>query len=132
MIQDALTQFASTGRTSDHMPMLRPFTVAERVSILEALLLNCKENPWFEIYLRKDDMLKDYNICCYSGRGIYMSLKNASYVIENSPELLLTPPASFYTLFETYYRKELIRNHCYSAAESMEKLETILWNLKCM
>lgn len=130
MSPEALRQFARTGMTSDHMPGLRAFTVDERIGIFEQLLKACKTNPWFEIYLRRDDSLADYNICCYAGRGLFMALKDSDYLSDHSPEIILTPPASFYKLFETYYREELIRNHCYTAAESRDMIAAITNDLR--
>ena len=126
----ALEQFARTGKTSDHMPGLRAFTVDERIEIFEQLLKACKTNPWFEVYLRKDDSLADYNICCYAGRGLFMALNGSDYLSEHSPEIILTPPASFYSLFETFYREELIRNHCFTASESREMIVGIINDLR--
>ena len=130
MSEDALRKFARTGMTSDHMPGLRAFSVEERIAVFEQLLNAGKTNPWFELYLRKDNTLADYNICCYADRGLYMALNDSKYLTEYSPEVMLTPPESFYKLFESYYREELIRCHCYTAAESQEKIAEIIESLR--
>lgn len=127
----ALKEFARTGISSDHMPGMRAFTVEERISIFDRLLSACNDNPWFEVYIRKEDhSLDDYNISCFAGRGFFIALKDSKYLTAHSPEIILTPPASFYKLFETYYREELIRNHCYTASESRDMIAGIINDLQ--
>lgn len=92
MKRRAMWAFVKTGRTSDHLWCCRPFTMAERLEILQFLRSELMAKPTFHLhFLKDDDVLLDDEVVLYAERGLSIIKPGTDYNWSTShAEILIT------------------------------------------
>ena len=105
----AMLRFARTGQTMDHFWGMRPFTCEERARILEELLKQIEDNPYFNVYILKDNAaISDTLIAYYEGIGVVLLDPNTNYMLSDGySEVMITHP-EFCRLFKEYFERVLL------------------------
>lgn len=127
MKRTALERFMQTGRLSDHLWAMRPFTPEERREVFAEILSCCEKNPYIHLLLlRDDDFLMDRDVCLYEDEGLLLQPAATDYDLAGDyNEVLLTHPLLMHW-FREYYMKVIVKNLCFSEKESMEILRSMV------
>ena len=115
----AMLRFARTGRTMDHFWGMRPFTSEERVRILENLLEQIEDNPYFNVYILKDNAaISDIYVGYYEGVGVLLLDPRTDYTLDDGySEVMITHP-EFGRLFKEYFERVLLAKEVLSFNET--------------
>lgn len=126
----ALLEFAKTGRTTDHFWGMAPYTVEERIEILETLLEQQRSNPYIHMYLLKeDDDLRDIEIACYEDAGMLFLESDTDYhLAQGHSEVLITHP-ELLRLFRDFFMRVLVRERVLPESETCRFFESLLSTL---
>ena len=83
-----------------------PFTVYERVAILEDLLTNAEENPHFYLYLFREDFEPAYEVNCWDGLGMTAFPIVKQETVDNYCNNVICHPRMV-TAFRDYFMSDL-------------------------
>ena len=123
MKRSALMSFVRTGRTQDHFWGMRPYTVEERILILENLIEQSERNPYYHLYFLKDeDMLRDIQICCYEGRGLLILDAQTSFNLAKDHAEILITQNEFLEQYRLYFTQYLLKDSVLSKEQTREFL----------
>ena len=123
----AFRRFVLSGRTSDHFWGMRPYTIGERIEILQALLDQQKNNPYMHICFLKDDAtLRDAEISCYDGVGILILPSDTDYNLARGHAEVMVAHEGVMALFREFFREILLRDYVTSAQESVRYLSELI------
>ncbi len=127
----ALRKFAKTGLQSDHFYLLRPYTVNERIEILTHLVHQVRTNPYFNIYLLRDEQnFVEMEATCYEGHGVQFTPAHTDYNLSSGHTEAIITNEEFCELFLNFFRDDLLVNHVYSSSAAVFLLESLIWELK--
>lgn len=118
----AMARFVQTGMLSDHFWGFRPFTLEERLSILEDLKKRMMASPHFHLaFFRPDTDMIPGEITWYEGEGISLILRNSHYTfeVEDSHSELLYRDEGFSCFFSGFFLKWCMKTAMFSEAESL-------------
>lgn len=102
--REAMERFVRTGRTDNHIFLLRPFTPKERVRILQTLLYYMKKNRQFHIrFVKKGALMSDREITCYEGMGLAIIRSDTSWNLESDHQEVF-----FESKVVSYYLKQYV------------------------
>lgn len=123
MKYSAMLKFVRTGRMSDHFWGLRPFTVQERIEILQVFLENQLHNPYVHFYfLRNDSDLRNVEISYYQGVGMLILESDTDYRLADEHSEILITHERFLDLFHEFYMNVLVESYVRSEAENSKLL----------
>ena len=131
MSQNALKKFSQTGLITEHFAFMRPFTVKERIQILEHLLDQHKNNGYFTIYLWKEtDSDPVMEVDCWDDLGVtaFPSVKDSAMQKSYCNSIILH--SRLVSVFKDYFMDDLRRNHVLSNVKSAQFLEDLILKLK--
>jgi len=119
----AMVNFVRTGRLSDQMFIIAPYTPAERRSILIHLRHQMIENPYFNIHIACDESLPFFmEITHFDGTGVLLSNAYTSYnLAEGHSEAIITQQDFVHT-FREFYTQELLGQHVLPAKDCLRLL----------
>ena len=125
--RDAMLRFARTGRTMDHFWGMRSFTSEERVRILENLLRQIEDNPYFNVYILRDNAaISDVYIGYYEGLGVLLLDPQTNYMLtDDYSEVMITHP-EFGRLFKEYFERVLLAKEVLSFTETTAFLQWLI------
>ena len=129
LTMSGLRTFAQTGMTSEHFAAMRPFTVYERVAILEDLLTNAEENPHFYLYLFREDFEPAYEVNCWDGLGMTAFPIVKQEVVDNYCNNVICHPRMV-TAFRDYFMSDLRLNLTLTTGERNAFLRGLIAALK--
>lgn len=93
MCKRAMTDFARTGRTTDHPFCFRPFTPRERVAILDDLIRQAEKNPCLTpLMLRDPEAMPQHQLIAYEDLGLLICDTQTDYSLEGYSEIFLNSP----------------------------------------
>ncbi len=123
----AFRRFVLSGRTSDHFWGMRPYTIGERIEILQALLDQQKNNPYAHIFfLKNDQTLRDAEISCYDGAGILILPSDTDYNLARGHSEVMVAHEGVMALYREFFREILLRDYVTNAQESVRYLSELL------
>ena len=124
--KDAMTAFARTGRTTDHLFCLRPFTPEERVAILTDLIEQTEHNPNFVLRMLRDPAaMPQHQLIAYEELGLLICDTVTDYSLENYSEIFLSSPLAA-AQFKTFMMDVVIRDMTENAAETIRFLRGLI------
>ena len=124
--KDAMTAFARTGRTTDHLFCLRPFTPEERIAILNHLIDQAEHNPSFVLRVLRDPAaMPQHQFIAYEDLGLLICDTVTDYSLENYSEIFLSSPLVALQ-FKTFMLEVVIRDMTESAAETIRFLRGLV------
>lgn len=127
MKKQAMWSFAKTGMTSDHFWGMRPFTVTERIRILQGILEQQRKNPYFHLYfLRNDDTIRDAEITCYDNIGILILDSNTDYNLSEGYSEAMITHSEFMRLFKDFIMQQITKRQVLTPKETTDILENQL------
>ena len=129
LTMNGLRRFAQTGMTSEHFAAMRPFTVYERVAILEDLLTNAEENPHFYLYLFCEDFEPAYEVNCWDGLGMTAFPIVKQETVDNYCNNVICHPRMV-TAFRDYFMSDLRLNLTLTTGERNAFLRGLIAALK--
>lgn len=128
MKRSAMMSFAKTGRHSDHFWAMDAFTVDERLMILNNLLDNEENNPYFHLHFLKDDhVLRDMEIACYEGKGFLMLESDTSYDLSMGHSELMLHCDQMEHEFRDFILNDLVPKYCISEADTIGFLRRLIF-----
>lgn len=127
MKRSAMIRFARIGRMSDHVWAMRPFNVEERVRILQLMLENEENNPYFNIsFLKENDYLMEAEIAYYEGVGILITDSHTDYALDGNYSEVMLVHGGFMRLFREYYERSLLAEQVTSRAETIAFMNELI------
>jgi len=127
MMRSAMIRFVRTGRLSDHVWAMRPFTPEERVRILKLLLEHEENNPYFNLYFLKDnDFLRDTEIAYYDGVGVMVTDANTDYALAGNHSEVMLVHGGFMQLFRDYFERSILAEQVVPRAETAAFLNELI------
>ena len=127
MKRSAMVRFARTGKMSDHFWGMRAFTREERLEILQLLIDQVENNPYFNVYFLKDnDFLRDVEIAYYENVGILVLDANTDYDLGDNHSEIMIVHSGFIRMFKEYFERSLLIEQVGSHAETMDFLRDLV------
>lgn len=127
----AIRKFAHTGFQSDHFYLLRPFTIDERIEILSHLVHQMRTNPYFNVYLLRDEQnFVPMEATCYEGQGVQFTYAYTDYNLSSGHTEAIITNEEFCDLFLNFFRNDLLVNHVYSSSAAVFLFESLIEELK--
>lgn len=127
MKRSAMVRFARTGRLQDHFWAMRPFSPEERVRILQLVLENNENNPYFNVFFLKDnDFLRDVEVAYFENAGILMMNANTDYALQGNHSEVMIVHEEFMRMFKEYYDRALLADHVMSHSETTNFLNGLI------
>ena len=129
--KEALRRFANEGVMHDHPYGFPPFTVEDRLIILGVFVKNCRENPYFHIYMAHESFrFGDASYCCFANLGLDFCESDIHYHVETPIHEVVLAIDGILRLFESYFDDELLKKHVDNEASSLYFLEGLLAELQ--
>jgi len=118
-----MERFVRTGRTTDHVAGMRPFTAGERRRILEDVIQRCRQSQNFGVYILHSEVkIREMTLTTHEGLGVYMLDSFTQYDVQRGhSEAFIAVPTLAQTL-DDFFGDELIGKCTYSKEESLNIL----------
>lgn len=102
--QRAMWRFVRTGRLSDQFWVLRSFTMEERLSILENLLEQHLNNPYYKVYFLKDESFtRNDEIIFFEESALCIVKAGTNYDLSSHhSEIIITQP-DFLRIYRSFF-----------------------------
>lgn len=125
--RSAMVRFARTGRMQDHFWGMRPFTPEERIRIIRLLKEQNENNPYFSLFLLKDNrFLRDLEIVYYEDMGIMMTDPTTDYALQGNHSEVLIVHDEFMRMFKEYFERSLLVDHVMSRTDTTDFLDRLV------
>lgn len=125
--QEAMKQFARTGRQSDHFFAIRAYTPQERVQILTRIKQQAQENPNFCIDFFKEEFKPPMTeIGLYEGEGTLMTKPQTNYDLAGDHAEAVITQKEFCERYKEFYVKDLLVRHVIAKEETMALMEKLI------
>ncbi|MEG0125700.1 MAG: hypothetical protein RR816_06420 [Clostridia bacterium] len=123
---DGCRQFLETGHSADHFIGFRDYTPQERLEIMHIFLHNAGSSPFLHPHLLKKTIFPKYTIIGYEDRGLTLVDSKCDYDLRNyiTADIYLNYP-DFTQEFKDFYFNCLIKEQCFTQAESMKALTAL-------
>lgn len=122
-----MEQFAQTGLESDHFFAIRPFSPAERVSILTHLKEQNETNPNFCLYFFKPGYRQPRTeICLYEGAGTMLTVADTDYDLSGAHSEVLITQTEFSRKYKAFFIHDLLESKVLSPAETQKTFEELI------
>lgn len=126
---DAFRRFCRMGMITEHFAGMRPFTLQERIEILEDLFQQATRNPFFFLYFFKDGIEPAYEINCWDRFGLTaFPIKKQLPMALNYCNSVICHPR-LVSIFKGYFMNDLIKNHTMSNRHGLMFLRELLSQL---
>jgi len=119
----AVWAFVNTGRLSDQFWAFRALTWEERLEVLQLLLRQQINNPWFNLLLLKDDdAVRDDEVVYYEGAGLFIVKPGTDYSLSGChAETVVTNP-DILKVFKHFYQESVLQFHVKPESETRKLL----------
>lgn len=125
--RQAMEQFAQTGLESDHFFAIRPFSPAERVSILTHLKEQNETNPNFCLYFFKPGYRQPRTeICLYEGAGTMLTVADTDYDLSGAHSEVMITQTEFSRKYKAFFIHDLLESKVLSPAETQRTFEDLI------
>lgn len=125
--REALWKFVKTGELSDHFWAMRPFTLNERIRILQTVLDQMRVNPYFHLYFMKDEnYLCNMEIVCFEDHGIIIPHADTHYDLEAGHSEIMITHREFLRLYRDFFMQNLIQEQVISEEETCSILQQMI------
>lgn len=120
---EAMRKFMRTGEQSDHFFAMRPYTLAERLAILNHLRDESANNPYFSVHFLKPEFdHPTMEVTMFDGIGVLFTRFDSDYNLSGDhSEALITHPL-FQEKFRDFFMHDLLPNCTMSHKESLNAL----------
>ncbi|MGN0746664.1 MAG: hypothetical protein ACI4ML_08315 [Aristaeellaceae bacterium] len=123
---EAMRNFMRTGRQTDHFFAMRPYTLAERMAILNQLRDQAAKNTHFYIHFLKEDMPAPImEITMYDGYGVMFTKANTDYNLAGEHTEALVSHPGFMRKYREFFVRELLPRYVMSHHETMAALDEL-------
>ena len=125
--QEAMRQFAATGRQSDHFFALRTYAKEDRVQILGHLREKIGEDIGFKLYFFKENFESPVmEIGLYEGVGTLMTKPYTHYDLAGDHAEAIITQREFCERYKDFYIKDLLERHVISQEETLEVMDELI------
>ena len=123
----AMAEFVRTGRQSDHLHFLRNFTPKERRKILDVLVQQARENPFFHLYFAQEKLPCTMGeVALYDGRALITMSSGSGYDLRaDHRESYITHPFVL-RAYKQFYMNTVVAQLADTQAESLHQLEELV------
>lgn len=125
-----LKRFAQTGLIAEHFIAMRPFSVQERIAILENLLMQACNNKFFFLYFFKDGFEPAYEVNCFDGVGIGAFPINRENAYTNNFCYHIIYNDRLTENFKDYFLNYFKAYHTIPVNEGLELMRSLIAELK--
>lgn len=132
----AMRRFAETGRHSDHLYTMRPYTFAERREILQSCLDRMEKNPRFHLYLlteRTEERIyanaHPVEMVCYEGNCVQLTPALTDYNFRKGHSEIFIEQEAFLKLFVDFFMNDLVQYHTQPEEETKKLLCELIHGL---
>ncbi|MGN1021567.1 MAG: hypothetical protein ACI4O7_14485 [Aristaeellaceae bacterium] len=123
---EAMRAFMRTGKQTDHFFAMRPYTLAERLAILNHLRDQASKNPHFNIhFLKEDTPAPIMEITMYEGYGVMFTKANTDYNLAGKHTEALVSHPGFMRKYREFFMRELLPRYVMSHHETMAALDEL-------
>ena len=123
----AVWHFVHTGRLSDQPYFLRPFTMAERVMILERLIGQMRSNPYFHLrFLKNADAFRDDEYIFYEGKGLCIIKPHTDYRLGEGHAEIMISQERFQQIYRSFYMNSILRYQTISEEQTLAEMNEML------
>ena len=129
LTMSGLRRFAQTGLIAEHFAAMRPFTVRERIAILEDLQSHAEQNRHFYLYLFKEGFEPKYEVNCWDGYGMTAFPIDLHGPMVNYCNTVVCHP-SMVAAFRDYFMEDLRLNQTLTASERSAFLRGLIEGLR--
>lgn len=127
MNRQSMLEFARTGRTSDHFWLMRPFTPAERVSILQNMLEHQRNNKYVHyLFLADDSIVPQAEYGLYENRGLLVQPGNTGYNLSEDYDDVLLTSRVIRDAYQRYFMRVIVHENTLPEAESEAFLQQLI------
>ena len=123
----AMEEFVRTGRQSDHLHFLRNFTPKERKQILDVLVQQARENPFFHLYFAQEKLPYTMGeVALYDGRALITMSSGSGYDLRTAHrESCITHPFVL-RAYKQFYMNTVVARLADTQTESLNQLEELV------
>ena len=123
----AMEEFVRTGRQSDHLHFLRSFTPKERKQILDVLVQQARENPFFHLYFAQEKLPCTMGeVALYDGRALITMSSGSGYDLRTDHrESCITHPFVL-RAYKQFYMNTVVARLADTQTESLNQLEELV------
>lgn len=122
--------FALTGKFSTPFPAIRPFTVRERIRILENLIHAAQDARDYSLYLWREEKEIVFEVTCFHDLGIFASPSGESGALDIDIQASMIRHPGLVSLFLECFEDGLLRNNVMSGQQSLDYLAGIVEGLR--
>ena len=123
---EAMRKFMLTGQQSDHFFAMRPYTLAERLAILNHLREETANNPYFSVrFLKADRAHPSMEVTLYEGEGVLFTKSDTHYHLTGDHSEALVSHPAFMKKFRDFFIHELLKEHVMSHQETMAAMNDL-------
>ena len=127
----AMRKFAQEGYLQDHPHGFPPLTSEDRVEILEALLQQCKVNPYFHVYMGRDGFPPaGISYMSFSDLGLYVYDSDTDYSLDRPMYEAFISVDELGKLFDSFFDNVVLVKYVDNETESIAFLGSLLCELK--
>ena len=126
----SLRHFALTGRFDSNFSAIRPFTVRERIAILENFTRRMREDDGALLRVWNAEADLAMEVHCYDGLGIIAFPAREAGGINISFQTAILRDAHLVSLFQSCFDDDLLRNCAMSREESLHYINGLLGELR--
>ena len=124
-------QFAMTGKLAVHFFGMRPFTIEERLIMLENCLHHMQTNPFFHVHFWKNEAdVPNDGYACYGGTGFSLFDGHPSATPNGVQIQLLLRDAEIANLFRDFFMTELLPKHMISNNDALKFMRALVTDLR--
>ena len=127
----AMKAFARTGQRSDHFFIGRPYRAEERVALLTFLRDQTRDNPNFNIFMRKNtDIVDDKEVTVYDGYGVALVKADTSWRLEKDHQEVMLESRVLAQHFKSYFIGSVLADAVMTKEESIALLDELIEEAK--
>ena len=125
--KEAMERFAQTGRQSDHVFAIRPYTPKERAAILRNLRDQMQDNPDFHIHFFQENFEPPQTeIGLYEGVGTLMTKPYTNYDLAGDHTETIITKKEFCERYKEFYVKTLLERYVLSPEETAALMDRLI------
>lgn len=124
--KQSMWHFVRTGVLSDHMWLLRPFTPAERLEVVQSLLQSIRSNPFFHVtFLKNEDAFRDDEVVLYDGLALSIIPSQTDYHLGEGHHEALVSQEKFLHVYRSFFLNSIIGHHTLAEDRAIVELNAM-------
>ena len=129
--ESAMKEFAHTGMLQDHFFIMRPYTVKERIEILNNILFHIENNPHFNIHLLKyDNIFLNLEACYFEDIGVRFTPMSTNYDMRRDNAEAVVNHKTFTDLYKELYIGVLLKKYVKPQSETVKFFRSLISELE--